>query len=596
MPRKKGKPKSDRAMSMVHPNAAAIDVGATLLMAAVRADRTPEPVRSFGTFTTDLHRLVDWFAECGVETVAMESTSVYWIPIYELLDARGFAVFLVNARDAKHVPGRKTDVSDAQWLQRLHSYGLLRASFRPKGQFTALRAYVRQRERLLEYAASHIQHMQKALTEMNLQLHHVVADITGATGLRIIRAILSGEHDPKVLAGLRDYRCHATVETIEKALTGSYRAEHLFALEQALALYDAYHEKVSACDARIEAVMKDLSIGRGHDTGALTPSRRRTDQVNGLAFDVRSALFALLGKDITKIDGFGPYLSLKLVAECGDDLSAWPSAKHFTSWLGLAPNNKISGGKVLSARTKRSGSRAAALLRLAAVTVGRTDTALGAFYRRLSARIGKAKAVTATARKIAVLFYNAVRHGMEYVDPGASFYETPIPQACGRQSASARQGIRLCSTAARARAPDTRRRRFLGIVLQRQLADLGVQRLHVDGGRGRRRTAARTEHIGSPAFELRLPGRDLVRVDVELLRQLSDRPVALDRRNRHLGLEGRLSGSASVVCSSIAPDSQAQPCPLSGRQSTSPHRPKLWSHFCSSPSRRQRPAIPLGLS
>ena len=424
MPRKKGKTKSDRAMSMVHPNAAAIDVGATLLMAAVRADRTPEPVRSFGTFTTDLHRLVDWFAECGVETVAMESTSVYWIPIYEMLEARGFTVFLVNARDAKHVPGRKTDVSDAQWLQRLHSYGLLRASFRPKGQFTALRAYVRQRERLLEYAASHIQHMQKALTEMNLQLHHVVADITGATGLRIVRAILSGEHDPKVLASLRDYRCHATAETIEKALTGNYRAEHLFALEQALALYDAYHEKVSACDARIEAVMKDLSIDRSHDAATLTPSRRRTDQMNGLAFDVRAALFALLGKDITKIDGFGPYLSLKLVAECGDDLSAWPNAKHFTSWLGLAPNNKISGGKVLSARTKRSGSRAAALLRLAAVTVGRTDTALGAFYRRLSARIGKAKAVTATARKIAVLFYNAVRHGMEYVDPGASFYET----------------------------------------------------------------------------------------------------------------------------------------------------------------------------
>jgi transposase len=424
MPRKTGKPKSDRAMSMVHPNAAAIDVGATLLMAAVRADRAPEPVRSFGTFTTDLHQLVEWFAECGVETVAMESTSVYWIPIYEMLDARGFAVFLVNARDAKHVPGRKTDVSDAQWLQRLHSYGLLRASFRPKAQFTALRAYVRQRERLLEYAASHIQHMQKALTEMNLQLHHVVADITGTTGLRIIRAILSGEHDPKVLAGLRDYRCHATAETIEKALTGNYRAEHLFALEQALALYDVYHEKVSACDARIEAVMKDLSIDRSHDAAVLTPSRRRTDQMNGLAFDVRSALFALLGKDITKIDGFGPYLSLKLVAECGDDLSAWPSVKHFTSWLGLAPNNKISGGKVLSARTKRSGSRAAALLRLAAVTVGRTDTALGAFYRRLSARIGKAKAVTATARKIAVLFYNAVRHGMEYVDPGASFYET----------------------------------------------------------------------------------------------------------------------------------------------------------------------------
>jgi len=385
MKRKRSKPKIDRTMPMVHPNAAAIDVGATMHMAAVRADRTPEPVRSFGTFTTDLRRLVDWLKECDVETVVMESTSVYWIPIFELLDARGFNVFLVNARDAKHVPGRKTDVSDAQWLQRLHSYGLLRASFRPKGQIAELRAYMRQRERLLEYAASHIQHMQKALTEMNLQLHHVVADITGATGLRIIRAILAGERDANVLAGLRDYRCHASAETIEKALTGSYRAEHLFALEQALALYDAYHEKVSACDARIEAVMKELSIGRGRRSDSLPSSRRRTNQANGLAFDVRAALFALLGKDITQIDGLGPYLSLKLIAECGDDLSAWPSAKHFASWLCLAPSNKISGGKVLSSRTRRSGSRAAALLRLAAVTVGRTDTALGAFYRRLSA-------------------------------------------------------------------------------------------------------------------------------------------------------------------------------------------------------------------
>ena len=200
MNRKRSKPKIDRKMPMVHPNAAAIDVGATMHMAAVRPDRTPEPVRSFGTFTTDLHRLVEWFKECGVATVVMESTSVYWIPIFELLDAHGFTVFLVNARDAKHVPGRKTDVSDAQWLQRLHSYGLLRASFRPKGQISELRAYMRQRERLLEYAASHIQHMQKALTEMNLQLHHVVADITGATGLRIIRTILAGERDPKVLA------------------------------------------------------------------------------------------------------------------------------------------------------------------------------------------------------------------------------------------------------------------------------------------------------------------------------------------------------------------------------------------------------------
>lgn len=426
MNRKRSKSKAERPMAVMHPNAAAIDVGATMHMAAVRADCVPEPVRSFGTFTADLHRLVDWFTECGVETVVMESTSVYWIPIFELLDARGIAVFLVNARDAKHVPGRKTDVSDAQWLQRLHSYGLLRASFRPKGQIAELRAYVRQRERLLEYAASHIQHMQKALTQMNLQLHHVVADITGTTGLRIIRAILAGERDPNVLARLRHYSCRSSVETIAKALTGNYRSEHLFALEQALALYDVYHEKASACDVRIEAVLKELSIDRGRSGSKELPAprRRRRDQPNALAFDVHAALLSLLGTDVTMIDGLGPYLSLKLIAECGDDLSLWPTVKHYTSWLGLAPSNKISGGKRLSSRTRRSGGRAAALLRLAAVTVGRTDTALGAFYRRLAARIGKAKAVTATARKIAVLFYNAVRHGMEYIDPGASAYET----------------------------------------------------------------------------------------------------------------------------------------------------------------------------
>ena len=424
MGRNKSRNKDRGTISVVHPNAAAIDVGATMHTAAVNADRAPEPVRSFGTFTTDLHRLIDWFAECGVDTVVMESTSVYWIPIFELLDARGFAVFLVNARDAKHVPGRKTDVSDAQWLQRLHSFGLLRASFRPKGQIAELRAYLRQRERLLEYGAAHIQHMQKALTEMNVQLHHVVTDITGVTGLGIIRAILAGERDPAVLAGMRDRRCHATVETIEKALAGNYRVEHLFALEQALALYDTYQQKAFACDARIEAVLKGLSVHRGREGQLPAARQNRSSQQNSLLFDVRAALFALLGKDLTQINGLGPYLALKLIAECGDDLSAWPSAKHFTSWLCLAPSNKISGGKVLSARTRRSGSRAAALLRLAARTVGRTDTALGAFYRRLAARIGKAKAVTATARKIAVLFYNAVQHGMNYVDPGASSYET----------------------------------------------------------------------------------------------------------------------------------------------------------------------------
>ncbi|TIP11049.1 IS110 family transposase [Mesorhizobium sp.] len=416
--------KGRQSLPVVHPHAAAIDVGATMHMAAVGPDRTDEPVRSFGTFTADLHRLADWFEVHGVTSVVMESTGVYWIPIFEILQDRGLEVFLVNARDAKQVPGRKTDVNDAQWLQRLHAYGLLRASFQPKAEIAELRAYLRQRERLLEYAASHIQHMQKALTEMNLQLHHVVSDITGATGLRIIRAILAGERDPGVLATLRDIRCHSRSETIEKALTGHYhRAEHLFALEQALALYDTYQHKVAACDQRIEAVLKALSPRKPDPSTVPAPRRRMSRQPNEPSFDLRGALYTVLGQDLTRIDGIGPSLALKLVAECGTDLAAWPSAKHFTSWLCLAPGNKISGGKVLSSRTRRSGSRAAALLRLAAVTVGKTETALGAFYRRLSTRIGKAKAVTATARKIAVLFYNALRHGMDYADPGASYYE-----------------------------------------------------------------------------------------------------------------------------------------------------------------------------
>jgi transposase len=413
----------ERDISPTHPDAAAIDIGARMHVAAVPPDRDAEPVRSFGTCTEDLQRLADWFARCGVRTIAMESTGVYWIPAYEILEQRGFEVILVNARDAKHVPGRKTDISDAQWLQRLHEYGLLRASFRPKGEVATLRAYLRQRERLLDYAASHIQHMQKALMQMNVQLHHAVADITGATGMRIIRAIVDGERDATALAAHRDQRCHASVEEIAKALAGNWREEHIFALAQALDLFEAYQAKVAACDTRIEAVLQRLRDAAAKPVGRLPPPRQRSRSVNAPAFDVRAALHALLGVDLTQIHGLGPSLALKLVGECSTDLSAWPSAKHFTSWLGLAPANKISGGKVLSSRTRRSGSRAAALLRLAAVTVGRTQTALGAFYRRLAARVGKAKAVTATARKIAVLFYNTLRHGMAYADPGASYYE-----------------------------------------------------------------------------------------------------------------------------------------------------------------------------
>ena len=409
-----------RDISPTHPNAAAIDIGAKKHVAAVPPNRDADPVRTFGTFSGDLHRMADWFESCGVRTVAMESTGVYWIPAFEVLDQRGFEVMLVNARDAKHVPGRKTDVSDAQWLRQLHEYGLLRASFRPKGELATLRAYLRQRERLLDYAASHIQHMQKALMQMNVQLHHIVSDITGATGMRIIRGIVTGERDPAALAAHRDRRCHASAEEISAALAGNWREEHIFALGQALDLYDLYQAKVAECDARIEQVLARLRTASERPACRLPPARHRDNSANAPAFDARAILYSVLGVDLTQIHGIGPSLVLKLVGECGTDLSPWPDAKH--SPPGSARHQATRypvGGSWRPVRDVRE----VGLPRLAAVTVGRTQTALGAFYRRLSARIGKAKAVTATARKIAGLFYNAVRHGMVYADPGASYYE-----------------------------------------------------------------------------------------------------------------------------------------------------------------------------
>jgi transposase len=423
MPRRqKTRGRASGALSTIHPDAAGLDVGATFHVVAVAADRDEQPVRTFRTFSGDLHRLADWLQAVGITTVAMESTGVYWIPVFEILEARGLEVLLVNARDVKHVPGRKSDVNDAQWLQQLHQYGLLRGSFRPRDAVVRLRAYLRHRERLVEYAASHIQHMQKALMQMNVQLHHVVTDITGVTGMRIIRAMVSGIQEPEALAEFRDARCAASPETIRAALTGNYRPEHVFALRHALELYDVHQTKIAECDTEIETVLHTLNAERATPETPL-PAVRHAKARNEPKFDVRPALYTLLGADLTQIHGFGPYTVLRLVAECGDDMSKWPTAKHFTSWLSLAPGNKVSGGRLLSSKTRRSTNRAAALLRIAAVNIGRTQTALGAFYRRLAARIGKAKAVTATARKLAILFYNALRFGLAYADPGASYYE-----------------------------------------------------------------------------------------------------------------------------------------------------------------------------
>ena len=422
MPGTKKRRRVSRRLTTVHPEAAGLDVGSTAHVVAVRPDRADHPVRTFRTFSTDLYQLADWLTEAGVKTVAMESTGVYSIPVYEILEARGFEVLLVNARHVKQVPGRKTDVNDAQWLQQLHQYGLLRGSFRPRERVVALRAYLRHRERLIDAAAAHIQRMQKALMQMNVQLHHVVSDITGRTGMQILRAIVAGNHEPAQLAQYRDARCRASVETICAALTGHYRPEHVFTLRHALELYDVYQTKIAECDAEIETVLRHLNAARPTPSEPL-PAVRHAKGRNEPRFDARAALYTLLGADLTQIHGFGAYTVLRLVGECGDDMRKWPTAKHFTSWLSLAPGNKISGGRLLSSKTRRSANRGAALLRIAAVNVGRTQTALGAFYRRLAARVGKAKAVTATARKLAVLFYNALRFGMSYADPGVSAYE-----------------------------------------------------------------------------------------------------------------------------------------------------------------------------
>jgi transposase len=421
----KGRRGRRRSLSQVNPNAAGIDCGSESHHVAVPADRDPQPVREFRTFTTELHQLADWLVACGIETVAMEATGVYWIPVFEILEERGLQVLLVNARHVKNVPGRKTDVVDCQWIQELHSFGLLRGSFRPAAEIATLRAYLRHREKLLQSAGDHVRRIQKALVQMNLQLHTVISDITGETGMHILRDIVTGVTDPKALASHRHSRCHATEQEIEASLTGNYRREHVFVLKQNLELYDAYQRQIEACDREIESLLQDLASRHDEPEGPLPPARsRRNSNDNSPRFEMRSLLHRLAGTDLSQIDAIGPYTALRLISEIGTDMSRWPSDKHFTAWLTLAPRNKISGGKILSSKTQPSANRAAAMLRMCAMSVGKTSTALGAYYRRLAYRVGKAKAITATARKIAILVYRTLRGDFHYQDPGAAAYET----------------------------------------------------------------------------------------------------------------------------------------------------------------------------
>jgi transposase len=424
--RKREKSFADQKLDMINPNAAGIDVASEEMWVCVPADRAEVHIRKFGAFTCDLYEIADWLKDCGVLSVAMESTGIYWIPLYQVLEERGFEVCLVNARQMKNVSGRpKTDRLDCSWIQRLHSYGLLMPSFRPDDEICQLRSLLRHRGSLIQSAAREIQHMQKALHQMNLLLDKVISDITGVTGTAIIEQILAGERDPATLAKLRDCRIRATEDEICKALQGDYRDEHLFVLRQAYEAYQFTQQQIDACDAKAEMWLKKtektLDI-REHPLPSEKPQPKKRGD-NDPNYDARSYVYQIYGIDLTQIPGFGASTLQILLSEVGRDLTKWPTAKHFTSWLGLCPNLKRSGGKDQSSQTRKVKSRAARALRLAAQTLRNSKSALGAFYRRLASRLGPSKALTATARKLAIIFYNMVRFKTAYTDLGAAEYD-----------------------------------------------------------------------------------------------------------------------------------------------------------------------------
>lgn len=414
-------PKSRAAFStppVLRSNAAGIDIGAREIYVAVPHDRDPEPVRAFETFTESLHRLADWLQGLGIDTVAMESTGVYWIPLFQILEARGIQVFLVNARHVKNVPGRKSDVSDCQWLQYLHSVGLLNGSYRPAQHVCAARSLFRHRDSLVEMAASHVQHLQKALDQMNLQIHHVISDITGQTGLAILDAILGGQRNPAELAKLRDRRIKASPETVTKSLQGDYRPEHVFTLKQALAVYRYYQQLIAECDQEIQGHLRQFESlyeppqpetfalpqrGRGRPRGSHTPEAK-----------MQRELHRIFGVDLVEVPGLNVATLGTLVTEVGPDLSKFRSASAFASWLTLCPDNESSGGKVLAAKTRRSKSRATEAFRMAAYSLHSSLSFLGEYYRRLRARLGAPKAITAAAHKLARIFYHMVTTKQRY--------------------------------------------------------------------------------------------------------------------------------------------------------------------------------------
>lgn len=423
--RSKSKNEELSKLTLLNPNAAGIDVGASQHWVSVPTEQESQNVRSFGYTTSELYALADWLEECGIETVAMESTGVYWIPLFQILEAREFEVFLVNARHVKTVPGRKSDVLDCQWLQQLHTYGLLSASFRPEAQICELRSYLRHRDSLTRSASSHIQRMQKALIQMNIHLHRVMSDITGDTGMAIIRAIIKGERDPYVLAGFRHYRMKRSEAEIAQALMGDYRPEHVFVLRQELQLYDAYQTQIAECDKQIEQCLSLFEDRVALSETPIPRAKKKYKKSRGQdsTFDLRTHLYRITGVDFTQVDGFEVLTVQTILSEVGLDAGRFPTVKHFCSWLGLCPGSKITGGKSISSKSRKVVSKAAQAFRMAAYNAGKSNSAIGAFYRRIRSRLGAPKAVTATAHKLARIFYHLWKNGGQYTDLGADYYE-----------------------------------------------------------------------------------------------------------------------------------------------------------------------------
>lgn len=411
-------------LNVVHPNAAGIDIGNESHYVAVPPDRDAEPVRQFACFTEALQQMAAWLKSCGIDTVAMQSTGVYWLPVYEILTEEGLQVFLVNARHTKNLPGRKTDVQECQWLLQLHTFGLLNNSFRPPEEICVLRAYWRQRAEHVASASTCIQRMQKVLTEMNVQLANVISDISGLTGLAIIQAILAGERDRYKLADLANFRIQASREEIARSLEGNWRKELLFILQQELNLYQTYQQQIAECDTALAAHLQTLEdkVEAGSQPPAAKANKRAGSNAP-TSFDLRGELYRISGTDLTQIDGINIMNAQTIIAEVGVDMSRFPSEAHFASFLGLCPDNQITGGKVLRRGTRHVENRAATAFRMAATSLWRSKTYLGAKFRRLRARLGAPKAITAMAHMLARLVYRMLRYGEQYVDKGMKYYE-----------------------------------------------------------------------------------------------------------------------------------------------------------------------------